>query len=39
MGAPPKEMLRNSDYAMKFFDSDGKIILFFLVHCVGLTDG
>ncbi|KAL3462503.1 protein kinase [Aspergillus heterothallicus] len=23
MGAPPKEILQNSEYAMKFFDSDG----------------
>ncbi|PIG85343.1 serine/threonine protein kinase [Aspergillus arachidicola] len=26
MGAPPKEMLRNSEYAMKFFDNDGNWI-------------
>ncbi|PLB44857.1 protein kinase [Aspergillus steynii IBT 23096] len=26
MGAPPKEMLRDSEYAMKFFDSDGNWI-------------
>ncbi|KAJ5900246.1 protein kinase [Penicillium subrubescens] len=26
MGAPPKEMLQNSEYAMKFFDHDGNWI-------------
>lgn len=31
MGLPPKEMLQSSEYAMKFFDSDGKILCFFFM--------
>jgi hypothetical protein len=26
MGAPPKEMLQNSECARKFFDGDGRVI-------------
>lgn len=41
MGPPPKEMLPNSEYAMKFFDLDGTIIHFIssLLHYGGTTDG
>lgn len=40
MGAPPKEMLQNSEYAMKFFDPDGTIIrILFSLFTSGATDG
>lgn len=39
MGAPPKEMLQNSEYAMKFFDGEGKVKLFFFLYRIDTTDG
>lgn len=40
MGAPPKGMLQNSEYAYNFFDSDGMIRFSpFSYPCSVVTDG
>jgi hypothetical protein len=41
MGVPPQELLRNSEYAMKFFDRDGTVISIVSLHfkrCRRLVD-